>query len=495
MDQIQKKYRKFRNPAVPRHEIEYLYDESDPHFIQPDLERPIRPYELDVDKNGVKGLRQTATGKFFYNLETTTIEERLSNGFYSRFKDFLADIKTLAKDAKSMGEDKKRILEAKELVANVEVDMAVYEVMPVFADCENIHLRRVKEAKEAEEKAKKRAAAVDVNDVFNPIGSDIASQSGPPILSDGIPGRVPLLMTPSHISSGPSNGYGASNEHTSNGTSAPSRADTQMTGAEVGFSQDSPMHPPPYRGIMSNNGTQISQRSGWQELSAGTSPSQLLNDASTTTSGKKTSDGWSTQATNGISNHYHSPMDRPQQDQHQTNTQGNYTQETSSEENWPHSQAQGVARGILRNSDPSQTSSSSQYSQAHPIVPPFPAPPRIQPISRPAGFANLLNDTPVEPTSSQMSSQKEQIIDEVFVADLLRHLVDGSSGCSVEQLEQVFRELMDTLWTMRGEWNRSVVTANLVTVFNSTIHDIEAIQKVQMASQPTDNDFSNPSQR
>lgn len=494
MDQIQKRYRKFRNPVIPRFEIEYLYDESDPQFIQPDLERPVRPYEIDKDKNGVTGLRQTATGKFFYNLETTLIEERLSNGFYARPKDFLADIKTLAKDAKSIG-DRDRTLKANELVANVEVDIATYEAMPVFADCENIYLRRLKEAREAEEKAKKRAAAaaLDENDVFNPIESDVASQSGPPILGEAIPGRLSLMMTPSHVSSGPSNGYGASNEHTSNGTSVPSRADTQMTGIDVGLSQGSPMQPPLHRG-MSNNNTQISQRSAWQELSAGTSPSQLHNDASTTTSGKKTSDGWSTQATNGISNQYSSPMDRPQQEQYQANTQGNNTQETSSEENWPHSQAQGVARGILRNSDPSQTSSSSQYSQAQPVVPPFPAPPRIQPVSRPAGFANLLNDTPVEPNSSAMSSQKDQIIDEAFVANLLRHLVDGSSGCSVEQLEQVFRELMDTLWTMRGEWNRSLVTANLVQVFNSTIHDIEATQKVQMASQPTDNDFSTPSE-
>jgi hypothetical protein len=103
--------------------------------------------------------------------------------------------------------------------------------------------------------------------------------------------------------------------------------------------------------------------------------------------------------------------------------------------------------------------------------------------SRPAGLASLLNDSPVEPTSSQASSQKDIIIDDLFVDDLLTRLVEGSSGCSIEQLEQINRELMETLWKMRGEYNRNLVASKLIGVFNDTILDIEEMQKVLQASQ------------
>jgi hypothetical protein len=106
------------------------------------------------------------------------------------------------------------------------------------------------------------------------------------------------------------------------------------------------------------------------------------------------------------------------------------------------------------------------------------------PKSRPSGFANLLNDSPVELTSSQASSQKELIIDDMFVDDLLKRLVEGSSGCSIEQLEQINRELMETLWQLRGEYNRIQVANSLASVFNETITDIEEMQRVLQASQP-----------
>jgi hypothetical protein len=44
---------------------------------------------------------------------------------------------------------------------------------------------------------------------------------------------------------------------------------------------------------------------------------------------------------------------------------------------------------------------------------------------------------------------------------------------------------METLWTMRGEYNRNRVAAKLVEVFNNTITDIEDMQKVLQASQPS----------
>lgn len=505
MDQIHKKYKKFRTPVIPQSQLQYLYDEMDPNFVRPDISQ-FRPYELDIDKDGVRGLRETASGKFFYNLETTTIEERLSNGFYARPKDFLADIRSLAKDAKHIG-DKERTLRANELLSNVEVDIATIEAQPAFADCENVYIRQLQRAKEREEKIKKKAAA---NLSFgDPVRPDVPE--GPLRLGEPIPGRAPIpVVTPNHSSASLSNG--TSSEHRQNGTSTVARisTDVQMGGMEDHGVQTSQtlqdMQPPGQQwtniprgqsntsAYATGGNTQISQRSGFQEIPHDVSPTAMINDASTTTSGKKTSEGWSTQATNGIS--YpgsSSPGDKPYVDSQLPDTQGippsqqNNTQpdSESSEEQWPHSQAHGLARGSLIQTYNSQTPSSGSSSSQNPAVPAFNAPSRVSTAGRkPTGFANILNDSPVDLTSSRTSSEKERVTcDDFFVDNLLKVLMDGSSGCSVEQLEQINRELMETLWEMRGEHNRNLVAGTLGNVFNDTITDIEEMQRVLQASQ------------
>lgn len=505
MDQINKKYKKFRAQAIPQSQIQYLFDELDPNYVRPDLPQAaqFRPFEVDADKDGVPGLRETASGKFYYNLETTTIEERLSNGFYARPKDFVADIRTLARDSRHLN-DKDRILKANEMLANVEVDLALIEANPAFADAENVYQRQLQRTKEREEKLKKQRADQTVFDSV--VTSDLPEgalnseepASGPLTLGEPFPGRLPAsLASPFRATSGLSNGYSADNEHAHgrNGTSVPSRSgdDVQMGGTDESESQamQPPQQPSVASGpsILSNLGTrpntEMSQRSAFQEISHDTSPKDLINDASTTTSGKKTSEGWSTQATNGISTqHSSSPVERPGQDSELPDTQRNTQTDTSSEE-WAHSQAHGLARGNLRQSYPSQTPSSGSQPSQPPAVPSFSAPPKMPaPTSRPSGFANLLNDSPVEPTSSQVSSQKELVLDDYFLQALYTRLVEGTSGCSVEQLEQINRELMETLWTMRGEYNRDLVAQKLSKVFTETIIDMEEMQKVLQASQP-----------
>jgi ATPase family AAA domain-containing protein 2 len=515
MDQINRKYRKFRTPVIPQSQIQYLYDEMDPDFVRPDIPQ-FRPFELDTDKDGVRGLRETSSGKFFYNLETTTIEERLSNGFYARPKDYLADIRSLAKDAKHIG-DKDRTLRANELLANVEVDIATIEAQPAFADCENVYARQMQRAKEKEEKIKKRTAdlgfgsVVRSNILTSELNSDLQS-SGPLTLGETIPGTRPISLATLN-SSGLSNGISADPDHSKslNGTSVRSREDgndVHMSGTDdhVQLADQSSlrMQPPNQqwpampRGASNpsnhatGGNTQISQRSAFQEISHGTSPSALINDASTTTSGKKTSEEWSTQAANGVSGQSTSPIEKSGHDSQLPDTQRNpdsqqgTTQgDTSSDDPWPHSQAHGLARGNIIQTYPSQTPSSGGSSSQNPAVPRFDASPRHHlTVKKPSKMVNILNDSPVEPTS-QASSQKDIIIDEVFLQDLLTRLTEGSSGCSIEQLEQINRELMAALWDMRGEYNRNRVAAKLVDVFNETITDIEDMQRVLQASQPS----------
>ena len=146
MDQI-RKYRIFMQSPVDDSVIRYLYDEQDPNVLSTDLSEEqrqeqalFRPYEIDQDEKGVQGLRETASGKFYYNLNTAVLEQRLSNGYYKRPKDFLADMRSIAKDSKTM-EHQARTLKANELLANVDVDMAmVAENYPqLVAECEALY--------------------------------------------------------------------------------------------------------------------------------------------------------------------------------------------------------------------------------------------------------------------------------------------------------------------------------------------------------------------
>jgi len=309
-------------------------------------------------------------------------------------------------------------------------------------------------------------------------------------VGEGLPGKQPIsIVTPLRTPSGLSNGFtsGSGPSHAQNGSGPSHTDDVQMSGTDEQASQamQPPGHPSMTSGPSRPN-TQLSQRSVFQEISHDTSPADLANYASTTTSGKKTSEGWSTQATNGIShNNSSSPIERAGVDSELPDTQINTQVDTSSSDDWMHSQAHAIARGHLNQILPSQTPSSGSQQSQTPAVPAFSAGPRM-PVSksRPTGFANLLNDSPVEPTSSQASSQKDIIIDDFFVEDLVNRLVDGSSGCSIEQLEQINRELMEELWKLRGEYNRNLVVTRLAEVFNETINDIEEMQKVLAASQP-----------
>jgi Bromodomain. len=124
--------------------------------ISPDQQNTFRPYEKAYDKHGVLGLRETATGKFYYNLEIVTIEKRLANGYYKRAIDFVADVKRMVKDARQTG-DPERILRSSELLTNVEVDIAgVLVAEPaLMAECEQVYLREMAREKEAAEREKR----------------------------------------------------------------------------------------------------------------------------------------------------------------------------------------------------------------------------------------------------------------------------------------------------------------------------------------------------
>lgn len=488
MDQINRRYKKFRQPVIPQAQIEYLFAESDPNFVRPDIaEGEVRPFEIVKDKHGNDVLRDTATGKCYYNLETTTVEERLSNGFYARPKDFLFDIKALARDAKNIG-DKERTLKANELLSNVEVDVASIESSTAHIDWEGLHQRQTARAKQAAEKERKRKAMQSITDRIQAeqAGGNDSDSQGPLTLGEMVPGS--RTMARFQLRSPLSNGHGEQDQEPphplSNGTSdAPKDVDVQMSGVEEDTqpaTQVSAMGPPPKSDDQSIKGhtgmTQISQKSAVTSLPPGVSPSAVINEASTTkTSDPSThrSSNWSTQLTNG--NHGEQRGSGNVNDAEIPDTLVIASQTPSSDEVWPHSQAH-LARGNAASGSNLMGSPTSSQSQARQGLGDSGArgggvPPQSQ---DPHEDSHIRNSG---------SSASQPLAVEGAVENFLVEVTDGTSGCTIEQLEQINRELMDEIWSSRNEWNRMKVLGHLTTVFNDTIGEIEMMQGMGPLSQ------------
>lgn len=500
MDHIKIKYKKFRTPVIDEATITYLYDEQDPNLVTTDLteeqrqqQQLFRPYEIDKDAKGVPGLREVASGKFYYNLEIVTIEKRLSNGYYKRPKDFLADIKRLAKDANTSG-DQDRTLKANEMLTNVEVDMAdLQQQHPVLAaECEAVYQReqererqRLLELREAERKGE------DVPRIVPNVPPQNASTttteaSGPIVLGQQVPGRPSLFpFTPSRLPGpGPvSNPWSTTNgshpSHHTNGSTVPSRPQED---SEMLDSQPDPFYTvgsagarPPVVGGWGPVGTpsqqntqgQRSQKSAHTQIPHGSHLDQYQNSASTTTSGQKTSDK---------SNRSSGPYSVGSNGLHPTHPDfSNLAPMLGSQ--LPDTQEV-----------PSSSSQSQPASQPSETAMAPPAPPQIH---RQSSIIGLLNDPadgaqgPAAPKSlpPPPPPPMQTTLDEDSLALLRQAVVKNSSGMSVEQMEQVNACLMDVIWRSRGDWNRNHVIQSVNDAFNAAVGDIEKCQGIEGPSQ------------
>ncbi|KAK7908663.1 Tat-binding-like protein 7 [Apiospora marii] len=486
MEQINRKYRKFRAPVINPALYSYLFDEIDPNYVRPDVEHVVpRPFVAAKDKEGRDGIREVETGKFYYNMDIQTIEERLANGYYHKPQKFLEDVITLEKDAKASG-DRERILKASELVTNVEVD--VNDVASKLASIEWDRLYETERQRRAakEEKQRKKMAMKTAVEMVNTSVTGSADGSG------GLHTTTAQFQVMSPLSNG--HGKTSSQTATSNGTSFPSKTtgeDVQMEDvSDLADTTTSPVRPTTQwpdiqqrplnlstRATPGGTTTHISQMSAVQSLPPGVSPSALVNDAATTktTDPSNRSSNWSTQVTNGV---HHGPPSSPIPDT-QEFAMMPASQTTSSDEPWPHSQAQGLARGIIH-APAASTGSRSQTSPGKP-----------KSSHAPSSMANLLNDpAPDEESQSQRqsggSAASAQVeIDETSAVFFLEELTKRTSGCTIEQLEQLTREMMAEVWNTRGECNRMKVLHSVTRVFNDAIDDIEYTQQVQKPSQET----------
>lgn len=467
MDQIKLKYKRFRTPIVEDHLIGYLYDEQDPNIVTTDLNhtevQQVRPYELAKDDKGDFVLLETATGKRYYNMEIVTIEKRLSNGYYKRPKDFLADIKKLAKDAKMSG-DQERLLKANEILSNVEVDMTTLENMnPILAaECEAVYnreLAREREQMEKIEKAQQEGREMPgVSSDVPPNPSDTVTEqlSGPIHLGEDVPGpRMLPPYTPARpLGPSPlSNGY-------SNGSYVPSR-DQEV--AEMPDSQDFPLVNPQERaGFVLQYATpstqgahthlENNQTSALTRIAPGSVHQDYYNSASSTTSGQKTSNQ---------SHRSSAPFSIV------TNASSNGARNYDAPDFSALPQVEGGSQ--LPNTQPpdmysSQLSQSSQRAMG-------PPPPSSQPQRHSFPVQAMLNDPQLIQTDVEL------------LRSLDDQIVRKSSGLNVEQLEQVMANMMDAIWKTKGDWNRNHAATAVSETFNETIRDIEECQSIMGPSQ------------
>ncbi|KAI2477688.1 ATPase family AAA domain-containing protein 2 [Pyrenophora tritici-repentis] len=474
MDQLKRSHRKFFKPILEESWYAYLLDEQDPEHVGSDLPRDQqeqqgleRPWEFSKDSKGVDVLLHVDSGNKYYNLDLGTIEKRLSNGYYKRPADYLFDIKTLVKDARTFG-DAERTLKGNEMITNVEVDLDnffMHQNPGLLQECEAVYQRELERERKAREKREKAIAAnKDFPDVARvPPEQSIGTTetSGPITLGEPVPGRLPMPpVTPLRAlhESGLSNGtVGEGAQLITNGFAVPSNDETHMTDSQDlnANTQHDFQFQTPSRIDTQGTQTQKSQVLGRTFMAPNSHPNDYNNSASTTTSGQKTSNRSSenkfgTQSSNGgvlpgIPN-FSEMMPQP------SGSQLPDTQEVTYGSSQP------------SNSQPSQLSQLSQHVTSMPA----PAPPHHSNLNQ------ILNDEEPKP---------QLIIDDGLVTDLHEKLVQSTSGCSLEQLEQINAALMDAIWKHRADYNRNVVLKEVTEAFNTIIKDIQTMQEILKSSQ------------
>jgi hypothetical protein len=443
------------------------------------------------------------------------MEKRLSNGYYKRPSDFLADIKRIAKDARQF-HDQERLLRANELLSNVEVDISTIEQTEpaLVAECENVYTRELAREKEAAERARRVAEAEEREATAHfgmgnvPHGNtESAPSSGPVHLGEWFPKDDARPVTPTRkpnvsfvngYHEGGGSDLNATGPHAglSNGSREDGDGDIFMANSEgnsgsketqtSSFGPSAQPKPPysytaPSQQLRRESGlSSLPQDSPITPMAPGSQPADYTNEASTTqtTSDKKSS------AQSSNQHHTQSP-NAGQGMRHDGPDLSLYPDRVSQEDHLPDTQQGGSSQFSPPRLDtaPAENTNGSQ-SQPKPQPPLFDAP--SKPGSNPSGDLQLLlNDNP-SPTL---------IIDPSYVESLHEQLTQRTSGCSVEQLEQINTNLMDYIWRMRGEWNRTLVATGVTETFNAVLEDIQSLQEIGPISQKTKEQLGNASFR
>lgn len=151
MDLFKNRYKRFRKPVIDDSFLHHLFEPSI-------LENPLMPYEVAYiiakDPEHQNMIQELATGKYYYNMDLDTIEERIWNGFYSEAKQFLKDIKMIVRDSVTSA-DRERILKANEMLTNAQFGIDDFNNQEFALACREMRAREIeKQAKLLEDHKK-----------------------------------------------------------------------------------------------------------------------------------------------------------------------------------------------------------------------------------------------------------------------------------------------------------------------------------------------------
>ena len=68
-------------------------------------------------------------------------------------------------------------------------------------------------------------------------------------------------------------------------------------------------------------------------------------------------------------------------------------------------------------------------------------------------------------------------------------MVSRTSGCSVEQLEQIYSALMDKIWKTRGDRNRVRVAKDVGGVLEDVLMDMRQCQTFEASSMEFEDNY------
>jgi len=484
MENLKQKYRRFKKPVIEHDVIMRILDPpaSDPSLVESDLPpqpQRFRPYQ---DENGVLRVEDTLMNKVYYNMDLDVIEDRFSNGFYSTPRQFLIDLERIRHDAKLVGE-KENQRKANEMLTNAEVYIADIEMDSAFvSQCGEMYEREKQRAAERKAHAERKKAALGEQQKLLEAGSECGSRPGSKGNSESTPvagmsheGPIVFPKTPApkqhsveqHIAEDSILSNGAASAAATIGTTQPPASTRD---SNFSLYHTPPLHRPMLAPSQPTQLTQMGSGPGGVVGVTRVAPmdlSMIVNDASTTTSGgKRTSDGTAGTTSQPHSNPYSNHSNGYGRDFHdQLQQWGDFGIPGKGDSQLPATQ-------VLQSSQGQHSSQSYAHStpasQATPHVLPY-----SQTDSSPASVPHPSQVWSIPPPPVPMLRCSAAVM-----GDVQRRLAEDTSGYTVEQLEQVNAAIMDHVWKSRTNYNREEVARQALEVFADVSQDIKLMQKM-----------------
>lgn len=567
IEMMKQKYKRLKKPFVGEERLQVLFPPTPPEdVVGSDIPQPPQgDVAIVFDEHQEPMVHDLVKDKKFYNLDLEMIEERIFNGYYITPRQFVTDIRHLAADCQTSGE-RNAMLQGSELLTNAEIAIVDMEnENPVLFQLWNQAMEKSTERrrKRAEEKRKTvelsatRATTAGQSIPWPPQFQDQNS------LDPGQQGSMAAPITPLQAQmnrrmeplieerSVTSNGYNASSEagnqtgsksndsdgdhvmsdislhnHAGNDQSPVSQINVQVhttqTMERFTYTQGQGPDTIPYSIHRQSESQNVTQKSGGTQnfSSVGVTSTQkqfdlYTNDASTTTSGKKTDGYTQSNATNSGSrvathpeinqdshpvpplNLFSESVRRNQDpdlafgspaigDSQLTDTQRKLSYSlgkqcprililrigiVSSGEGSTQSQHPFLA-SQLRNSQTKQPYSSSQpnsHSSQHSVQ----ASPTI-PLSR-RQQAN--HQATPGPPSLPRPPDPPLLLDHNTLKAFHRDLVNKTNDFTIEQLEQVNAAIMDLIWKHRNSWDRNDIIVDAEFALKEVLEDIHEMDQ------------------